>query len=62
MAVSNFIFNVWAGMADYHICIDSRVFISFQSSMANRFILCIYDDYIWPLREMVTRKINFLSN
>ncbi|GEM_PF-4458732 len=39
MAVSNFIFNVWAYMANYHICIDSRVFISFQSSMANRFIL-----------------------
>lgn len=62
MAVSNFVFNVWAYMANYHICIDSRVFVSVQSSVANRFILCIYDDYIWTLREMVAPKIKFLSN
>ena len=62
MAVSNFIFNVWAYMANYHICFDSRVFVSVQSSVANRFILCIYDDYIWTLREMVAQKIKFLSN
>jgi hypothetical protein len=62
MAVSDFIFNVWACMANYNICINSRVFIPFQSSMANRFILCIHDDYIWTLREMVAPKINFLSN